>query len=499
MNDASAQDDRLGATGPASGSGPGAEEVPGNFFDWIRNAGIRRSDARWLAGVCGGIAERTGLDPMIVRGIAAVIAVLGGPVFLAYAVGWALLPDSAGRIHLERTIKGVFDPAIIAIGVLVGLTFVPFMHGIWWQGPPAWWSMPGWLEVTLRTAWTLALIGGAIWLVIYLARRAPQAPRESARSHADFWTSAAEPQPRPERPSGTAQGTAAWAAGATGGAFAADAATDPGAARASARRATEERMAEWSSRARERNAQWNRGTEEWAARVRADSRVRAEEARRVREAYRRRRPGAAFVAIFLGVAVVSAAVSANVATRSPGLSDSALLIALAVGLAVIAVATVIAGIRGRDSGWLSFFGIVTVIALLSTGVFPRGTQLVPFGGPTWSVASEDESREQGYAIIAGGPTLDLTDLDGAPAGDEDGVIDVWMGAGNLTVVLPDDLPAVVEVNAFVGGIGYEQSGREIDRGGMFYQDEARFGRTASPDLTTVRVWTFTGHVDVETD
>ncbi|WP_336697424.1 PspC domain-containing protein [Curtobacterium sp. USHLN213] len=66
------------------------------FFDWIRGIHVTRSDDRWLAGVCGAVAERTGLDPLVVRGVAIVVALLGGPVFLAYAAGWALLPDSSG-------------------------------------------------------------------------------------------------------------------------------------------------------------------------------------------------------------------------------------------------------------------------------------------------------------------------------------------------------------------------------------------------------------------
>src|SRR5690625_2076881 len=124
---------------------------PNSFFGWVRGTGLRRTDDRWIAGVCGGVAERTGLDPMLVRGIAIVVALLGGPLFLAYAAGWALLPDTTGSIHVQRMLQGIFDPALIAIGVLVVLTFMPFAQGIWWQGAPGWWGMPGWLEGMLRT------------------------------------------------------------------------------------------------------------------------------------------------------------------------------------------------------------------------------------------------------------------------------------------------------------------------------------------------------------
>ena len=63
---------------------------------------------------------------------------------------------------------------MIAIGVLIVLTFLPFMQGVWWRGVPDWWNMPEWLEATLRTGWILALVAGLIWLTVFIARRVPR-------------------------------------------------------------------------------------------------------------------------------------------------------------------------------------------------------------------------------------------------------------------------------------------------------------------------------------
>ena len=57
--------------------------------------GFRRSRGdRWIAGVCGGIAASTGLDPNLVRVLAVLLAVFGHLVgLIAYLAAWALVPE----------------------------------------------------------------------------------------------------------------------------------------------------------------------------------------------------------------------------------------------------------------------------------------------------------------------------------------------------------------------------------------------------------------------
>ena len=54
---------------------------------------VHRSDNTVIGGVCAGIADYLGVDPMVVRIAALVGAVLGlGTLVVAYLVLWAVLP-----------------------------------------------------------------------------------------------------------------------------------------------------------------------------------------------------------------------------------------------------------------------------------------------------------------------------------------------------------------------------------------------------------------------
>lgn len=56
----------------------------------------RSRDDTWLAGVCGGLAEYTGLDVTLVRLVVAVTAVFTtGVGALAYLAAWVIMPKPA--------------------------------------------------------------------------------------------------------------------------------------------------------------------------------------------------------------------------------------------------------------------------------------------------------------------------------------------------------------------------------------------------------------------
>jgi phage shock protein PspC (stress-responsive transcriptional regulator) len=417
------------------------------FFDWLRGLGIARTDEAWIAGVCGAVARRTGLDPLVIRGVAIVVALLGGPVFLAYAVGWALLPDSGGRIHLERVMRGIVDPAIIAIGILVVLTFVPSTQGIWWRGVPAAWGMPGWLQATLGTAWTLGLIGCAIWLVVVFARRGSTTDRASDD------TSWAAPSP--------------------------DAPTAPmGEASAPTEASTASRP-------------WGQYQQDW--RRQAEERERAQ---RARDAERRadriaRQPGAGYVAISLGLAVVAGGAAAFWAQQA---GFRVAVIGIAAALVVLAVATIVAGVRGRESGGLGLFSTIAVVGLVVFGVLPAGTQVNPIGSSTHHVEQVAHGTSLDYATGVGSTTIDLRDLRSGEAG---GHVNLWVGAGSTIVRMPSSLPVRVEVSGVGYGIG--ASNADDSTGGVLStttleNDAARSG--SGGRTTDVHVWVIGGSVDV---
>ncbi len=53
----------------------------------------RNPDDKWLGGVCGGLADYTGIDANLVRLIVVVCTLLGaGSLIIAYVVAWVLMP-----------------------------------------------------------------------------------------------------------------------------------------------------------------------------------------------------------------------------------------------------------------------------------------------------------------------------------------------------------------------------------------------------------------------
>lgn len=54
---------------------------------------LRRSSDKMIAGVCAGVAEYFGVDPVIVRIIFVGLALAGGPGLLLYIILWIIMPD----------------------------------------------------------------------------------------------------------------------------------------------------------------------------------------------------------------------------------------------------------------------------------------------------------------------------------------------------------------------------------------------------------------------
>ena len=55
----------------------------------------RSDDDRWIGGVCGGLADYTGVDAGLIRLIVAVGTILGfGSLIVAYVVAWVIMPKA---------------------------------------------------------------------------------------------------------------------------------------------------------------------------------------------------------------------------------------------------------------------------------------------------------------------------------------------------------------------------------------------------------------------
>lgn len=120
----------------------------------------RSSDDKIFGGVCGGLARYLNVDPVIVRVVAVVVALIGGAGLAAYLAAWLLIPsdDPNAPEHRGRlaTIGGVL---LIVIAVAAVLPFRGWGWG-WGDG--------------LGLAVCLALVGAAglgIWWLASGAER----------------------------------------------------------------------------------------------------------------------------------------------------------------------------------------------------------------------------------------------------------------------------------------------------------------------------------------
>jgi phage shock protein PspC (stress-responsive transcriptional regulator) len=451
-------DDRGDAGTDASGS-PGAA-----FFRWVRGLGLIRGDG-WIGGVCGGVAARLGIDPIIVRGIAVVIAVLGGPALLFYAAAWLLLPDTSGRIHLEQLIRGVFDNAVVGIGILALLAFLPLAQGVWWSGG-GFWGEGSWPQGVFRAIWTIVVIGLIVAFLIWLARRSHDwatsevgARREAAAAAADTAPSAA---------ASAASSTAAPAASSAPPAapFAASSTASPSAAQASPPSAppaappatppagaSEAELASW----REQREAWRQDQAAWRASLAADGRAiraqraaeqraaalaaasRAAEARRIRR-LERPRAGAAYVFASLGFALVFGALAAALTGALDAADGYAVPIGFATATATVGLAMIVTGALRRRSGFLGFVAIVLTVVTVLTMVPSQGRDLVLFSGTHAGAGAASVYQPFGsYAVDLTGSTPAAAP--GAPAP----VIDVEQGAGSISVAVGAGV--TVEVDA----------------------------------------------------
>ncbi|MER6008147.1 PspC domain-containing protein [Nonomuraea sp. NPDC051941] len=53
----------------------------------------RSREHRILAGVCGGLADKMGLPPTLVRILWLLLSLIPGPLWVVYVVMWILIPE----------------------------------------------------------------------------------------------------------------------------------------------------------------------------------------------------------------------------------------------------------------------------------------------------------------------------------------------------------------------------------------------------------------------
>jgi phage shock protein C len=118
---------------PAPASGPPPAEVAPTSRQ-LR----RRVDSRIIAGVCGGLADYFGIDPVLVRVAFVVITFAGGAGLLAYIILWIVMPPAAAGTLMQPVNTGVANHGSFWLGgflVMLGVLFLLGNTGWFW-----WWN-----------------------------------------------------------------------------------------------------------------------------------------------------------------------------------------------------------------------------------------------------------------------------------------------------------------------------------------------------------------------
>ncbi|MFC3300140.1 Predicted membrane protein [Arthrobacter agilis] len=446
-----------------------------SFFRWVRGLDITRTPDRWVGGVAGGVARRTGLDLALVRGLIVVLAVFGGIGVLLYGLAWALLPEPDGRIHVEQAGRGSWTSGLTGAAALVAV-------GLWRPNFPFLGDGGGG-----GLLWTLFWIGAVVLFVYWIVNRStrdggegrpgqPGAGPQGPASGPGFGSGPADGQPPVDPPAtdrseagdpapgtSTATGTprtpstpeegrglAPDPSGTVGAAPTTDVGSEtsrtvplpyqPGAtlplpgARALP---YQPGPAGWTAA-----SDWPAPGPYGTGKTSVTPRVHP------------KRPSGATTALVLGGAtVVAAAVLALdhlgvVALSSPG------VVAFAGAAVILALGIIILGIRGRSSGPIGFTAAVSIV----------GALIASFGvvGGTWVVAREATAKPaslataaEGYSVLAADTTIDLTDL---PPLRQELVVPVSVLAGDLTVIVPDDVPVEVRTRIALGAANADDPG-----------------------------------------
>jgi len=456
------------------------------FFSWMRRLDLPRQPG-WIGGVCAGIATRIGVDPIIVRGIAVVLAVLGGPLLLAYAAAWMLLPDHTGKIHAEELGRGNFEPPVAGAGLLVLLSLLPSGPGFWFSDVS--WGLPyvgpGDFGGVARAIWTLAIIASAIWFVVWIVRRSGRGSAREADAGSPAYGSPAYSMPGSSAASapGTSPSSASSYAPNTATGYApAYAATVPMAPAPVGPPPTDAtELAAWTAqqaRFKQERDEFVKSEEEtrraaFAAHTAEQRRIRDDRAAAYRAERRLTRSNPLYTLVAIGLALVIGAL-VSLVVGDYAFTTRGLVAGLAAALAVLGAAIVINGIRGKRSGGSSGLAVVVAIALVGAGAI-NGVNSVDFvaGGSRFTAIAGDDTefapsyadgRSQDYVVGAGDAVIDLTGYWDGQTGSlaRAASVDIVGGFGDLTVILPED--EFVAIDSVVGWGELSTPDRDFARG-----------------------------------
>ena len=118
----------------------------------------RSRDDSVIAGVCGGLGEYLGVDPVLIRIAAVVLVFAGGAGILLYGIGWIVIPEEP-EPGVAPSVPRAGEPERTSGAVLLGLVFV--VLGLFFLLDELWPDFLSW-----RYTWPIALIAVGIAIVV---------------------------------------------------------------------------------------------------------------------------------------------------------------------------------------------------------------------------------------------------------------------------------------------------------------------------------------------
>lgn len=422
--------------GGKHGGHPGPQGAD-NFFAGLRRVDLRRSDDNWIGGVCSGLAERLGVDALVIRALFVLLSLGMGVGVLIYLVAWLLIPNQQDEAHIEQGLRDGRAESIVLLVVAVLAMFGSFG----WFGGGWLWDRGGTFGWGLVSLVILGL--GAWWLWSEWSKREqpgfygqrfametqpqhPAPPPFAGDSSVPGATSVPGDRAAPGDPAGagdsfagtTAGTSAGGAGGTTGGATA------------------------WTGHG---------GVPPLGSPSEGGTWHRRERAPKPPPAPRRpsrRSAGVAGTLLGMGLALTAGGGLAWAATEYSW-SVNPVVIGLVGALAALGLVVLILGLVGRTSG---FPGFLAVVALLATaGALPIGEQFVVsgrVGDATWNLGPS--SNDPGpYRVGAGTGTLDLRRVSAEQFTEP---IEASVSFGNLTILVPEDVTVRIDAGVGMGSV-----------------------------------------------
>lgn len=455
--------DAAPASAPASQPAGGGSTRAGStttsgvgFFTWIRNLRIHRGQDRWIGGVATGISARTGLDVILIRGIFVVLGIFGGIGLLAYGLAWALLPEPDGRIHAESAARGSWTSGMTG-------ALVTSLLGLWRPDAPLFGNTDGFGGFI----WSLFWIGVAVSIVYWISN--------SNRNRNDG--AATVP-------------TDTFPAGAPSARNASSDAVHPATAATDTVPRTDAPTQSFTVPTQSFTAP----TQSFTAPTQPFSGPARPPAKPVQKPAAPH-PSGADVAIFLGGALLLAALVLVLDYVGVlALGNSVIAVALATGVVVLGLGIVLLGVRGHTSGALGFLAAVGIAATIFSSASPVTGNWVLADQGRWSTTAANPAAE-GYTVVAGQGRVDLTGL-----GDitQDVVIPVNAAAGNVGILVPDDLRVDVRSRMALSSTDIVEADDATSVGGLWQPRTLHLNEDADGPRIILDVRGIVSHITVAT-